>query len=65
MPAQGIDVHWISITGVRGRGLAAWLTAPFKIVAAIVQALGAAGIRVRVVRQKSPIDSESGRIGER
>lgn len=41
VPAQGIDVHWISIAGVRGRGLAAWLAAPFKIVAAIVQALGA------------------------
>jgi UDP-N-acetylglucosamine--N-acetylmuramyl-(pentapeptide) pyrophosphoryl-undecaprenol N-acetylglucosamine transferase len=41
VPAQGIDVEWISITGVRRRGLLAWLTAPFKTAAAVVQVLGA------------------------
>lgn len=41
VPAQGIDVEWISITGVRRRGLLAWLTAPFKTAAAVIQVLGA------------------------
>lgn len=41
VPAHGIEIHWISIAGVRGRGLLAWLAAPFKIVTAIWQALTA------------------------
>lgn len=40
VPARGIDIEWISIAGIRGKGPAAWLTAPFKIVWAVVQALG-------------------------
>ena len=39
VPARGIDVEWISIAGVRGRGLLAWLLAPFKIIRAVMQAL--------------------------
>jgi UDP-N-acetylglucosamine--N-acetylmuramyl-(pentapeptide) pyrophosphoryl-undecaprenol N-acetylglucosamine transferase len=41
VPPQGIEIEWITIAGVRGRGLAAYLTAPFRIVGAITQALGA------------------------
>ena len=41
VPAQGIDVEWITIAGVRGRGLAAYVTAPFRLGAAVAQALGA------------------------
>ncbi len=41
VPAQGIDVEWISIVGVRGRGVLAWIAAPFRIVGALAQALGA------------------------
>jgi UDP-N-acetylglucosamine--N-acetylmuramyl-(pentapeptide) pyrophosphoryl-undecaprenol N-acetylglucosamine transferase len=41
VPAQGIDIEWVSIAGVRRRGLLAWLIAPFKIAAAVVQVLGA------------------------
>jgi UDP-N-acetylglucosamine--N-acetylmuramyl-(pentapeptide) pyrophosphoryl-undecaprenol N-acetylglucosamine transferase len=41
VPQHGIDVEWISIVGVRGRGLAAWLAAPFRILGAVVQAIGA------------------------
>jgi UDP-N-acetylglucosamine--N-acetylmuramyl-(pentapeptide) pyrophosphoryl-undecaprenol N-acetylglucosamine transferase len=40
VPARGIDIEWISIAGVRGRGLVAWLVAPFKIALAVLQALG-------------------------
>jgi UDP-N-acetylglucosamine--N-acetylmuramyl-(pentapeptide) pyrophosphoryl-undecaprenol N-acetylglucosamine transferase len=39
VPARGIEIEWISIAGVRGRGLLAWLTAPFKIAWAVLQAL--------------------------
>jgi UDP-N-acetylglucosamine--N-acetylmuramyl-(pentapeptide) pyrophosphoryl-undecaprenol N-acetylglucosamine transferase len=41
VPPQGIDVEWITIVGVRGRGVLAWLAAPFRIARALVQALGA------------------------
>jgi UDP-N-acetylglucosamine--N-acetylmuramyl-(pentapeptide) pyrophosphoryl-undecaprenol N-acetylglucosamine transferase len=41
VPAQGIDVEWISIAGVRGRGVSAWVAAPFRITGALLQALGA------------------------
>lgn len=40
VPARGIDIEWISIAGVRGRGLLAWLAAPFKIARAVWQAVG-------------------------
>ena len=41
VPSQGIDVEWISITGVRGRGVTAWLAAPFRIVGAVLQTFAA------------------------
>lgn len=40
VPARGIEMEWISISGVRGRGVLAWLAAPFKIAWSIIQALG-------------------------
>jgi UDP-N-acetylglucosamine--N-acetylmuramyl-(pentapeptide) pyrophosphoryl-undecaprenol N-acetylglucosamine transferase len=39
VPGRGIDIEWISIAGVRGRGLAAWVLAPFRIIGAVLQAL--------------------------
>jgi len=41
VPGHGIHVEWISIAGVRGRGFAAWASAPFRIVSAILQAFAA------------------------
>jgi UDP-N-acetylglucosamine--N-acetylmuramyl-(pentapeptide) pyrophosphoryl-undecaprenol N-acetylglucosamine transferase len=41
VPQHGIDIEWIGIAGVRGRGLWAWLSAPFRIVVAVVEALRA------------------------
>ena len=41
VPAAGIEMEWISIAGLRGRGTAAWLAAPFRISIAIIQALAA------------------------
>ena len=47
VPQHGIDVEWISITGVRRRGLIAWATAPFKTAAATLQVL-------KTLRNKRP-----------
>jgi UDP-N-acetylglucosamine--N-acetylmuramyl-(pentapeptide) pyrophosphoryl-undecaprenol N-acetylglucosamine transferase len=47
VPPHGIDVEWISIAGVRGRGVGAYLSAPFRIVGAVVQAL-------RALRRRKP-----------
>ncbi len=41
VPPAGIDVEWISIAGVRGKGALALLAAPFRIARALAQALGA------------------------
>jgi UDP-N-acetylglucosamine--N-acetylmuramyl-(pentapeptide) pyrophosphoryl-undecaprenol N-acetylglucosamine transferase len=41
VPPHGIEIEWITITGVRGRGIAAYLTAPFRVAAAVAQALAA------------------------
>jgi len=40
VPEHGIDIEWISIAGIRGRGALAWLAAPFRILRAILQVLG-------------------------
>ena len=41
VPQHGIEIEWITIAGVRGRGALAWALAPFRISKALVQALGA------------------------
>ena len=39
VPANGFPIEWVRIKGVRGKGLAAWLMAPFALVNALLQAL--------------------------
>ncbi len=39
VPAAGIAVEWVSIAGIRGRGLASWLAAPVRLVRALWQAM--------------------------
>ena len=41
VPQHGIEIEWITIAGVRGRGALAWLSAPFRIAKAVLEALGA------------------------
>ena len=41
VPDAGIDVEWISVSGLRGRGVFAWVAAPFRLALAILQALAA------------------------
>ena len=38
VPGAGIEMEWVSVAGVRGRGIRAWLAAPFRIVLAIAHA---------------------------
>lgn len=47
VPQHGIEVEWITIAGVRGRGVWAWLSAPFRVVGAVVEAL-------RALRRRRP-----------
>lgn len=39
VPENNIAIEWISISGLRGKGLLAWLKAPFKLANAIWQSL--------------------------
>lgn len=39
VPAAGIPVEWISVSGLRGKGVANWLLAPFKLLYALLQSL--------------------------
>ncbi len=47
VPAAGIPVEWITVTGLRGRGLIGWLLAPFALLRALAQSLA-------VVRRRRP-----------
>lgn len=39
--ANGIEISWITIEGLRGKGLSSWLLMPFKLAKAIMQSLAA------------------------
>ncbi len=39
VPAAGIPVEWVSISGLRGKGAVSWLLAPFKLLSALYQSL--------------------------
>ena len=39
VPAAGIDIEWISVRGLRRKGVAALLVAPFQLLWALIQAL--------------------------
>jgi UDP-N-acetylglucosamine--N-acetylmuramyl-(pentapeptide) pyrophosphoryl-undecaprenol N-acetylglucosamine transferase len=41
VPQAGIEIEWITVSGLRGRGVLAWLAAPFRLALAIGQALAA------------------------
>jgi len=47
VPAAGIQVEWLSVSGLRGKGIGALLIAPFRLLVALVQAL-------RAVRRHRP-----------
>ncbi|MFC1749248.1 undecaprenyldiphospho-muramoylpentapeptide beta-N-acetylglucosaminyltransferase [Pseudomonadota bacterium] len=39
VPEAGIDIEWVSISGLRGKGLIGWLLAPFRLTNAIAQSV--------------------------
>jgi len=41
VPRAGYPVEWIPVRGLRGKGAATWLLAPFRVVRALMRALGA------------------------
>lgn len=43
VPAAGLPIDYISIAGLRGKGLAGWLFAPWRLSVALVQALRIVG----------------------
>ncbi len=47
VPAAGIPVEWITVSGLRGKGLANWVAAPFRLAWAVWQAL-------RILRRRRP-----------
>jgi UDP-N-acetylglucosamine--N-acetylmuramyl-(pentapeptide) pyrophosphoryl-undecaprenol N-acetylglucosamine transferase len=47
VPKAGYSIEWISISGLRGKGLVDWLNAPLKLLAALFQALN-------VLRRQQP-----------
>jgi len=47
VPAEGIPVEWLSVSGLRGKGVTTLLAAPFRLATALVQAL-------RAVRRHRP-----------
>lgn len=40
VPAAGIPVEWVAISGLRGKGALSWLLAPFKLALALFQSAG-------------------------
>jgi UDP-N-acetylglucosamine--N-acetylmuramyl-(pentapeptide) pyrophosphoryl-undecaprenol N-acetylglucosamine transferase len=48
VPPHQIPIEWITVTGLRGKGVAAWLAAPFNITKAVRQALA-------VMRKRDPV----------
>lgn len=47
VPPQNIEIEWISVSGVRGKGIATLLAAPFRITLAVWQSL-------KVMRRRRP-----------
>jgi len=48
VPQHGIEIEWITIAGVRGHGVLAWISAPFRIAGAVLEAL-------RALRRRRPV----------
>jgi UDP-N-acetylglucosamine--N-acetylmuramyl-(pentapeptide) pyrophosphoryl-undecaprenol N-acetylglucosamine transferase len=47
VPAQGFPMEWVRVAGIRGKGIKAWLLAPWRILKAVAQT-------VRVLRRLRP-----------
>jgi UDP-N-acetylglucosamine--N-acetylmuramyl-(pentapeptide) pyrophosphoryl-undecaprenol N-acetylglucosamine transferase len=48
VPQHGIEIEWITIAGVRGRGLGAYASAPFRVATAVLEA-------IRALKRRRPV----------
>ena len=39
VPAENIAIEWLSVSGLRGKGLVTWLAAPFRLLSSLLEAL--------------------------
>jgi UDP-N-acetylglucosamine--N-acetylmuramyl-(pentapeptide) pyrophosphoryl-undecaprenol N-acetylglucosamine transferase len=39
VPAEGIPIEWLSVSGLRGKGLVSWLAAPLRLARSLLEAL--------------------------
>jgi UDP-N-acetylglucosamine--N-acetylmuramyl-(pentapeptide) pyrophosphoryl-undecaprenol N-acetylglucosamine transferase len=47
VPANGFPIEWVRVRGVRGKGIGAWVIAPFRVAAAVLQSM-------RILRRLRP-----------
>lgn len=47
VPANGFTIEWLTVSGLRGKGLLTWLLAPVRLLVALVQA-------ITIVRRRKP-----------
>ena len=47
VPPHGIPIEWITVSGLRGKGIASWVAAPWKLLNAVLQSLA-------VMRRRRP-----------
>ena len=47
VPANGFPIEWVRVRGIRGKGWTAWLAAPFRVAAAVIEA-------ARILRRLKP-----------
>ncbi len=47
VPVAGFDIEWISIQGLRGKGVLGWLLMPWRLLRALVQSL-------KIIRRRRP-----------
>ncbi|HEX4376829.1 MAG TPA: undecaprenyldiphospho-muramoylpentapeptide beta-N-acetylglucosaminyltransferase [Steroidobacteraceae bacterium] len=47
VPPEDIPMEWLTVSGLRGKGALVWVTAPLKLVRALMQA-------IRVIRRRQP-----------
>jgi UDP-N-acetylglucosamine--N-acetylmuramyl-(pentapeptide) pyrophosphoryl-undecaprenol N-acetylglucosamine transferase len=40
VPANGFPIEWVRVAGIRGKGLKAWMMAPWRIIKAVAEAVG-------------------------
>ena len=41
VPAAGISIEWVRVSGLRGKGVASWLSAPLRLAQALADSIGA------------------------